>query len=331
MFLRVFGFVISGVVSLIIYFEVSNIKFSSDQTNKDRLLLDLVSLVLDKLHYDPQIVNDDFSKDVFDDFIKAVDSQKRFLLKSDLELFSKYEYLIDDQIKSADIEFFNIVYQTLISRIDEVEGFYNDILNTPYDFNIDEKINLDYNDLDYANDINDLNAEFDGKRQSLIQSIGENIQLRRLVTLEVPSNGCIGSYLHSDGRLAAMVSIDKDNKELAKDLAMHVSATNPSCLRSEDIDPELLERERAIFLAQAKDSGKDASIMEKMVEGKVKRFLSEVTLLSQSFVKDPDKSIEDLLNDNNASIISFARFKVGEGIEIEVKDFATEVAEQLKQ
>ena len=100
---------------------------------------------------------------------------------------------------------------------------------------------------------------------------------------------------------------------------------------AEDIDPELLERERAIFLAQANDSGKDASIMEKMVEGKVKRFLSEVTLLSQGFVKDPDKSIEDLLNDNNASIISFARFKVGEGIEIEVKDFASEVAEQLQQ
>ena len=189
----------------------------------------------------------------------------------------------------------------------------------------------DYLSNNQVNDINDLNAEFDGKRQSLIQSIGENIQLRRLVTLEVPSNGCIGSYLHSDGRLAAAVSIDKDNKELAKDLAMHVSATNPSCLRSEDIDPELLERERAIFLAQAKDSGKDTSIMKKMVEGKVKRFLSEVTLLSQGFVKDPDKSIEGLLNDNNASIISFARFKVGEGIEIEAKDFATEVAEQLKQ
>ena len=112
---------------------------------------------------------------------------------------------------------------------------------------------------------------------------------------------------------------------------MHVSATNPSCLKSEDINPELLERERSIFLAQAKDSGKDSSIMEKMVEGKLKRFLSEVTLLSQSFVKDPDQSIEELLIDNNASIISFARFKVGEGIEVEVKDFAAEVAEQLQQ
>jgi elongation factor Ts len=181
-----------------------------------------------------------------------------------------------------------------------------------------------------VNDITDLNSLFEEKRQSLIQSIGENIQLRRLETLEVPA-GCIGSYVHSDGRLAALVSIDSDNKELAKDLAMHVSATNPSCLQSEDIDPELLERERSIFLAQAEESGKDASIMEKMVEGKVKRFLSEVTLVSQGFVKNPDQSIEELLKENNTSIISFARFKVGEGIEVEVKDFAAEVAEQLQQ
>ena len=177
----------------------------------------------------------------------------------------------------------------------------------------------------------DLSSMFEEKRQSLIQSIGENIQLRRLQTLDVPSGGCIGAYLHSDGKLAAIVSIDTDNKELAKDLAMHVSATNPTCLQSEDIDPELLERERSIFLAQAEESGKDASIMEKMVEGKVKRFLSEVTLVSQGFVKNPDQSIEELLKENNTSILAFARLKVGEGIEVEVKDFAAEVAEQLQK
>ena len=180
-------------------------------------------------------------------------------------------------------------------------------------------------------DIADLSSMFEKKRQSLIQSIGENIQLRRLQTLDVPSGGCIGAYLHSDGKLAAIVSIDTDNKELAKDLAMHVSATNPTCLQSEDIDPELLERERSIFLAQAEESGKDASIMEKMVEGKVKRFLSEVTLVSQGFVKNPDQSIEELLKENNTSILAFARLKVGEGIEVEVKDFAAEVAEQLQK
>jgi elongation factor Ts len=180
-------------------------------------------------------------------------------------------------------------------------------------------------------DIDELSQSFEEKRQLLIQSIGENIQLRRLKTIEVPSGGSIGSYVHSDGRLAALVSIDTDNKELAKDLAMHVSATNPSCLKSEDIDPDLLERERSIFLVQAEESGKDASIMEKMIEGKVKRFLSEVTLVSQGFVKNPDQSIEELLKENNTSIIAFARFKVGEGIEVEIKDFAAEVAEQLQQ
>ena len=179
--------------------------------------------------------------------------------------------------------------------------------------------------------MDDLSSIFEEKRQSLIQSIGENIQLRRLQTLDVPSGGCIGAYLHSDGKLAALVSIDTDNMELAKDLAMHVSATNPTCLQSEDIDPELLERERSIFLAQAEESGKDESIMEKMVEGKVKRFLSEVTLVSQGFVKNPDQSIEELLKENNTSIIAFARLKVGEGIEVEVKDFAAEVAEQLQK
>ena len=180
-------------------------------------------------------------------------------------------------------------------------------------------------------DIADLSLVFEDKRQSLIQSIGENIQLRRLETLEVSSGGCIGSYVHSDGKLAALVSIDSDNKELAKDLAMHVSATNQSCLHAEDIDSELRERARSIFLAQAEESGKDASIMEKMVEGKVKRFLSEVTLVSQGFVKNPDQSIEALLKENNTSILAFTRFKVGEGIEVEAKDFAAEVAEQLQQ
>ena len=179
--------------------------------------------------------------------------------------------------------------------------------------------------------IEELNAQFDNKRQTLIQSIGENIQLRRLKTLQVPINGSIGTYIHSDGRLAALVAIDTDNQDLAKDLAMHVSATNPSCLNSADLDPEVLDRERAIFLAQAQESGKDAAIMDKMVEGKVKRFLSEVTLVSQAFVKNPDLSIQQLLDENNASIVDFVRFKVGEGIEVEIKDFAAEVAEQLNQ
>ena len=156
MFLRIFGFLISAVVSLVIYFEVSNTKFSSDEPNKDKLLVDLVSYVLDKLHYDPKIINDDFSISVYEDFIEAVDSQKRFLLKSDIELFSQYKLLIDDQIKSSDITFFNIVYETLKSRMDEVESFYQEVLFTPFNFNIDEEINLDYENQEYVDGIEEL-------------------------------------------------------------------------------------------------------------------------------------------------------------------------------
>ena len=189
----------------------------------------------------------------------------------------------------------------------------------------------DYLASTHIDSIDELNEVFDSQRQTLIQSIGENIQLRRLSTFNVPDGGSIGSYIHSDGRLAALVSLNVNNQDLAKDLAMHVSATNPSCLTSDDMDSEILAREKAIYVAQAEESGKDAAIMEKMVEGKVKRFVSEVTLVSQAFVKNPDQSIQQLLDDNNAFIIDFVRFKVGEGIEVEVKDFAAEVAEQLKQ
>ena len=111
---------------------------------------------------------------------------------------------------------------------------------------------------------------------------------------------------------------------------MHVSAFNPLCLSQEDIDQDILERERAIYQNQAKESGKPEEIMEKMVEGKIKRYLSEVSLLSQNFVKDPDITVNDYLEKDNASIVAYARLKVGEGIEVEVKDFAEEVAEQLK-
>ena len=156
MFLRIFGFIISGIISLVIYFEVSNVNFSSDEPNKDKLLVDLVSYVLDKLHYDPQIINDDFSIKVYDDFIHAVDSQKRFLLKSDLELFSQYRLSIDDQINTSEITFFNVVHETLKTRVDEVESFYNEILEVPFNFQINEEINLDYENLEYAENTNEL-------------------------------------------------------------------------------------------------------------------------------------------------------------------------------
>ena len=124
--------------------------------------------------------------------------------------------------------------------------------------------------------------------------------------------------------------ISGGDETLAKDIAMHVAAFNPLCLSEADIDPEILEREKAIYMVQAEESGKPKEIMEKMIEGKLKRFLSEVSLLSQNFVKDPEVTIQNLLDSNNAKIESYTRLKVGEGIEVETKNFADEVAEQLK-
>ena len=138
------------------------------------------------------------------------------------------------------------------------------------------------------------------------------------------------SYVHSDSKLGSIVVISGGDETLAKDIAMHVAAFNPLCLSESDIDPQILEREKAIYMVQAEESGKPKEIMEKMIEGKLKRFLSEVSLLSQNFVKDPEVTIQNLLDSNNAKIESYTRLKVGEGIEVETKNFADEVAEQLK-
>ena len=173
-------------------------------------------------------------------------------------------------------------------------------------------------------------SEIEDKRKTLVQTIGENIQLRRLESIEYSSEMNTSSYLHSDSKLGAIVVISGGDDSLAKDIAMHVAAFNPLCLSESDIDPQILEREKAIYMVQAEESGKPKEIMEKMIEGKLKRFLSEVSLLSQNFVKDPEVTIQDLLDTNNAKIESYTRLKVGEGIEVETKNFADEVAEQLK-
>ena len=180
-------------------------------------------------------------------------------------------------------------------------------------------------------DVEDLNeSDIEDKRKTLVQTIGENIQLRRLETVEYSSEMHASSYLHSDLKLGAIVAVSGGDESLAKDIAMHVAAFNPLCLSESDIDPQILEREKAIYMVQAEESGKPQEIMEKMIEGKLKRFLSEVSLLSQNFVKDPEMTIQSLLDSNNAKIESYVRLKVGEGIEVETKNFADEVAEQLK-
>jgi elongation factor Ts len=173
-------------------------------------------------------------------------------------------------------------------------------------------------------------SSLEDDRKALVQTIGENIQIRRVVTLEFDSSMNIGIYIHSDSKLGSLVVTKDGNDEIAKDIAMHVSAFNPLCLTQDDIDKDVLEREKAIYQNQAQDSGKPQDIMDKMVDGKIKRFLSEVSLISQNFVKDPDITVQEYLEKGGATIVEFARLKVGEGIEVETKDFAEEVAEQLK-
>ena len=173
-------------------------------------------------------------------------------------------------------------------------------------------------------------SSLEDDRKALVQTIGENIQIRRVVTLEFDSTMNIGIYIHSDSKLGSLVVTKDGSDEIAKDIAMHVSASNPLCLSQDDIDKDVLEREKAIYQNQAQDSGKPQDIMDKMVDGKIKRFLSEVSLISQNFVKDPDITVQEYLEKGGATIVEFARLKVGEGIEVETKDFAEEVAEQLK-
>jgi elongation factor Ts len=180
-------------------------------------------------------------------------------------------------------------------------------------------------------DVEDLKNDVEEDRQKLVQSIGENIQVRRLVTQEFETSKNIGTYLHSDNKLAAMVLLKEENEDLGKDIAMHISALAPISINQDGVDKDVLDREKNIFESQARESGKDENIMQKMIEGKVKRFLKEVTLLSQDFIKDPDISISKLLENSNNEVISFERFKVGEGIEVSSKDFADEVAEQLNK
>jgi len=201
----------------------------------------------------------------------------------------------------------------------------------------------DANFINFTNDVSDYIAknkvsnvselsesEIEEKRKALVQTIGENIQLRRLDTKEFSSKMSAGSYLHSDSKLGAVVVVSGGDEALAKDIAMHVAAFNPLCLSGADLDPEILEREKAIYMVQAEESGKPQEIMEKIIEGKLKRFLSEVSLLSQDFVKDSEITIQELLDSKNAKIESYSRLKVGEGIEVAAKSFADEVAEQLK-
>ena len=163
-------------------------------------------------------------------------------------------------------------------------------------------------------------------RQALIAKVGENIQVRRFQIIE--SDLSIACYLHG-ARIGVLVESSADS-DLARDIAMHIAAVNPQFVDRDAIPAEFVEKEKGILVAQAESSGKPPEIIEKMIQGRLNKFLAEVTLLGQPFVKDPDTSVEKLLADAGAKVRGFVRFEVGEGIEKKVEDFAAEVASQLK-
>ena len=171
----------------------------------------------------------------------------------------------------------------------------------------------------------------DEERETLVQEIGENISIRRGELVVAPVGGCVGCYLHTDNLKGALVVLDTNDIELGREVAMHIRAINPMVIRSEEISEETIGKEREIYTSQAQDSGKPPEIIEKMVEGRIRKFLSEVSLIDQPFVKEPDRKVGDLLDTSNAEVISFCRLVVGEGIEIEEEDFAAEVAAQLQE
>ncbi len=165
-------------------------------------------------------------------------------------------------------------------------------------------------------------------RANLVSKIGENIQIRRfeLITTE---EGSLSSYLHGE-RIGVLLSMIGGDEQLGKDIAMHIAASNPACVSEEQVPEDVLAKEKEILVAQAEGSGKPAEIIEKMVQGRLRKYLSEITLEGQPFVKDPDQSVGKLLSAAGAKVESFVRYEVGEGIEKKQEDFAAEVMAQMK-
>ena len=172
----------------------------------------------------------------------------------------------------------------------------------------------------------EVSSAMEEKRMSLVQKIGENIIIRKI---EVISGEITEFYIHSNRKIASGVSLISGSEPVAKEISMHIAATNPIVLSPEDLDKEFIEKEREIFRSQVENTDKPKEILEKMVEGKLNKQLADISLLKQPFVKDPSKKIETFLSESNSEIKSFVRLEVGEGIEIEKKDFAEEVQSQL--
>lgn len=179
-----------------------------------------------------------------------------------------------------------------------------------------------------STDVAELMAgELEEARSALVQKIGENITVRRVAKIDA---AVVGAYVHSNEKIGVLIGLDGGDAELAKDIAMHVAAVNPMVVSPDDVDPAVIEKEKEIFIAQAENSGKPAEIIEKMIGGRIRKFLAEVSLVEQPFVKNPDQTVGQLAKAAGANVTAMVRFEVGEGIEKEEVDFAAEVMAQAR-
>lgn len=209
-----------------------------------------------------------------------------------------------------------------VARDENFLAFANAVAKTVLDTNVTDVATL------ATMALADQGITIEEARQNLVSKVGENINIRRIaITNEgAPS---VGAYLHGN-RIGVFVELDVDNVELARDIAMHIAASKPLVVSPEDVPADVVEKEKVIYMAQAASSGKPQDIIEKMVAGRLKKYLDEVSLIGQPFVKDPDVTVASLLSKNRAKVISFVRFEVGEGIEKVTEDFVEAVMSQVK-
>ena len=177
------------------------------------------------------------------------------------------------------------------------------------------------------NSLENLQSQMEESRQALIQKIGENIKIRKLEKLKGET---VEIYLHSNKKIGVSISVEGEDRELAKDLAMHIAASSPLVVNPEDLDEEILKKEREIISSQVEGENKPPEIQEKMIEGRINKYLSEVSLVKQPFVKDPNQTVAEYVKAAGGEVVGFKRFEVGEGIEKEEADFAAEVAAATK-
>ena len=226
------------------------------------------------------------------------------------------EGIITSKISDKEITFVEVNCETdFVAKDENFINFCEETLKVAVDTSSEENL------------LDEVSESMEKQRMSLVQKIGENIIIRKVkkITGEV-----LESYIHSNKKIAAGVSLDQGSPEIAKEIAMHIAASNPIVLSPEDLDESYINSEREIFRSQVEKEDKPEEIKEKMIQGKLNKQLADVSLLKQPFVKDPSKSVEAFLSESNTKISSFIRIEVGEGIEVEKKDFAEEVQSQLE-